>query len=284
MEELSALDAHDYLPVLALTAEPAYKLPALKAGAKDFIAKPFDPEEALTRIHNMLEVRLLHDEARHNAWTMESLALHDALTGLANRRLLTDRISTMLANTRRNNGSIAVVYLDLDGFKQINDTLGHGVGDTLLKMVSQRLSAVVREEDTAGRVGSDEFVIALWDVNRASDAELVASKMIRSVSAPYAIEGLSVGITASAGVAHLSGSRRGRGYFDRARGRGAVHRQARGQKHRPDGGPAGGARPQLDYTRRNGERRLQLCAPPARALGRSGHAEGGVQRPLPHLH
>ncbi len=75
LQELRTLDTGDYLPVMALTAEPAYKLRALKAGAKDFIAKPFDPEEALTRIHNMLEVRLLYDEARHAARTLAAQAL-----------------------------------------------------------------------------------------------------------------------------------------------------------------------------------------------------------------
>ncbi len=200
MKELSALETDTYLPVLALTAEPAYKLYALKAGAKDFISKPFDPEEALTRIHNMLEVRLLHDEARNNAKVLETMALHDALTGLANRRLLTDRISAAMANARRSNTSMAVVYLDLDGFKQINDTLGHGVGDTLLKMVAGRLSAAVREEDTVGRLGGDEFMIALWDVSNVSDVVTVASKLIESVSMPYVIEDHSVSVTTSAGI------------------------------------------------------------------------------------
>jgi len=201
MAELNTLDAGDYLPVMALTAQPAYKLHALKAGAKDFIAKPFDPEEALTRIRNMLEVRLLHDEALHTARTMEAHALHDALTGLANRRLLTDRISAMLANARRNNSSMAIVFLDLDDLKRINDTLGHAVGDTLLKMVAARLSAAVREEDTVARLGGDEFVVALWDAKRADDAVSVASKLIKSLSTPYAIEGTSVSTSASAGIA-----------------------------------------------------------------------------------
>jgi len=157
MKGLSAIETSGYLPVLALTAEPAYKLHALKAGAKDFISKPFDLEEVLTRIHNMLEIRLLHGEVCNNARTLESLALHDPLTGLANRRLLTERISAALNNARRNKSGMAVIYLDLDGFKLINDTRGHGAGDELLKVVAQRLESVVREEDTVARVGGDEF-------------------------------------------------------------------------------------------------------------------------------
>jgi len=200
MQELSAIEADAYLPVLALTAEPAFKLFALKAGAKDFIAKPFDPEEALTRIRNMLEVRLLHDAVRDNAKALESMALYDPLTGLANRRLLTERISAALANARRNNSAIAVVYLDLDGFKEINDSLGHGVGDALLKMVAGRLTAAVREVDTVGRLGGDEFLIALSSVSHAHDVATVAAKLIESVSMPYLIENRTVSVTTSAGI------------------------------------------------------------------------------------
>ena len=201
MKELHAIESDAYLPVLALTAEPAYKLHALKAGAKDFIAKPFDPEEALTRIYNMLEVRLLHDAVRDNAKALEELALHDPLTRLANRRLLTERIAVALASARRNSSVMAVVFLDLDGFKQINDTLGHPAGDALLRMVAARLSSAVREVDTVARLGGDEFVIALSSISQVGDVSTVASKLIESVSLPYLIENHTVSVTTSAGIA-----------------------------------------------------------------------------------
>src|SRR3982751_5468976 len=126
MKELNAIECEGYAPVLALTAEPAYKLHALKAGAKDFISKPFDVDEALTRIRNMVEIRLLHEEVRSAATTLERLAQQDPLTGLANRRLLTKRISAAMANARRTKSAMALVYLDLDGFKEVNDRAGHG--------------------------------------------------------------------------------------------------------------------------------------------------------------
>ena len=128
MEGLKEIETDGYLPVLAVTAHPAHKLRALQGGAKDFISKPFDLVEVLMRVHNMLEVRLLHEEARNYGKTLEALALNDPLTGLANRRLLADRMSMALVHARRNKSSMAVMYLDLDGFKQINDRLGHGVG------------------------------------------------------------------------------------------------------------------------------------------------------------
>jgi GGDEF domain-containing protein len=89
---------------------------------------------------------------------------------------------------------MAVVYLDLDGFKQINNTLGHGAGDTLLKMVAERLVGTVREEDTVARLGGDEFIIGLWHLSGTTDAATVASKVIEAVSEPYGIEGLGVSI------------------------------------------------------------------------------------------
>jgi diguanylate cyclase (GGDEF)-like protein/PAS domain S-box-containing protein len=130
---------------------------------------------------------------------LESAALHDSLTGLANRQLLTDRISLAIAHARRNSSAMAVVYLDLDGFKEVNDVLGHDVGDSLLKKVGQRVVAAVREVDTVARVGGDEFVIGLWQVGDG-DAGRVTSKVINAVSRRYDIAGRTVKITLSAGV------------------------------------------------------------------------------------
>jgi len=200
MECLKEIETDGYLPVLAVTAEPAHKLRALQCGAKDFVSKPLDLAEVLMRVHNMLEVRLLHEAARNYGKMLESLALNDPLTGLANRRLLADRMSMALVHARRNSSAMAVVYLDLDGFKNINDTLGHGVGDVLLKMVAERLVATVRGEDTVARVGGDEFIIALWHVSGIDYAATVALRSIEAVSQPFNIEGNTVSITTSAGV------------------------------------------------------------------------------------
>jgi two-component system, cell cycle response regulator len=200
MEGLKEIETDGYLPVLALTAQPAHKLRALQCGARDFISKPFDIAEVLMRVRNMLEVRLLHKAARLHGRMLESLALTDPLTGLANRRLLAERMSMALGHARRNTGTMAVIYLDLDGFRQVNNTLGHDAGDALLKMVAGRLVATVREEDTVARLGGDEFVIALWHLSDTRSAATVASKVIEAVSQPYAIEGRTVSISASAGV------------------------------------------------------------------------------------
>ncbi|HSJ79850.1 MAG TPA: diguanylate cyclase, partial [Thiobacillus sp.] len=173
---------------------------ALTAGAKDFISKPFDLVEVKTRIHNMLEVRLLYKQLEQYSRALESMALHDALTGLPNRRLLMDRLSLAIAHARRNKSPMAVMFLDLDGFKQINDSLGHDAGDMLLSLVADRLVAAVRQEDTVARIGGDEFVIGLWELSHVDAVATLASKVILAVSQPYRIQGHDVRITASVGV------------------------------------------------------------------------------------
>jgi two-component system cell cycle response regulator len=200
MEDLKAVETDGYLPILVITAQPGHKLRALTSGAKDFVSKPFDLLEAKTRIHNMLEVRLLYKHLEHYSLEMESLAMHDALTGLPNRRLLMDRLSLSITHAHRNKRTMAVMYLDLDGFKQVNDTLGHDVGDKLLNMVAARMAAAVRQEDTVARLGGDEFVIALWELIHADGLARLVSKVIQAVSQPYVINGHTVSVTTSVGV------------------------------------------------------------------------------------
>jgi diguanylate cyclase (GGDEF)-like protein len=200
MESLKKIEENSYLPVLVITSQPDHKIRALKVGAKDFVAKPFDLVEVKTRIHNMLEVRLLYNQLDQNNKALESLALHDALTGLPNRRLLMDRLSLAIAHARRNKCTMAVIYLDLDGFKQINDTLGHDAGDILLGMVASRLVDTVRQEDTVARLGGDEFVIALWGLSNGDGVTELVSKVVQAVSRPYSIQGYGVRMTASVGV------------------------------------------------------------------------------------
>ena len=200
MESLKEIELDTYVPVLVITAQPTLELRALQAGAKDFISKPFNMAEALARVYNLLEVRLLHKKVHNHAKVQESLALHDSLTGLANRQLLADRVSQAITHAQRNMHAMALLYIDLDGFKQINDAFGHDCGDLVLKMAASRLVAAVRQEDTVARLGGDEFVIVLWHINNADGASLAAEKMIQTLSQPYSIPGHTVNITASIGV------------------------------------------------------------------------------------
>ena len=143
---------------------------------------------------------MLYKQLEQYSLALESFALHDALTGLPNRRLLFDRLALAIAHARRNTSAMAVMCLDLDGFKQINDTMGHDAGDALLRMVADRLVAAVREEDTVARLGGDEFVIALWESSHADAVARLAEKVVQAVSQPYRIQGRDVHMTASVGV------------------------------------------------------------------------------------
>jgi diguanylate cyclase (GGDEF)-like protein len=201
MKGLKEIEQDGYLPVLALTAQPSFKIAALEAGARDFISKPFDLLEVHKRIHNMLEVRLLYKELAQYSKQQQELALHDPLTGLPNRRLLEDRIATTLQHAARHQHKAAVMYLDLDGFKAINDTHGHACGDEILKLVAGRLVGSSRKEDTVARVGGDEFVIVLGEVSTLADAQEPASKLIEVVSEPYQVGALTLQLSTSIGIA-----------------------------------------------------------------------------------
>jgi diguanylate cyclase (GGDEF)-like protein/PAS domain S-box-containing protein len=129
------------------------------------------------------------------------LAQFDVLTGLPNRALLADRFSQMIVQARRHGSGIGVLFIDLDEFKMVNDTLGHAGGDALLKEVAVRLQSAVRQGDTVARISGDEFAVVLADLARAEDAALVAQKIIDRLSAAVEVHGNEVFVTASVGIA-----------------------------------------------------------------------------------
>ncbi len=139
--------------------------------------------------------------ARARAQQIAHSAQHDALTGLPNRVLLNDRIRSAISIAPRHDKKVAVLFLDLDGFKQINDTLGHALGDKLLQQVASRLMGCVRGSDTVSRMGGDEFVVLLSEVERPEDSAITARRMLEAVSAPYSIDRHELHVTVSIGVA-----------------------------------------------------------------------------------
>ena len=147
-------------------------------------------------------VIVFHDVSAARAITekMAHLAQHDFLTDLPNRMLLIDRIANAIALARRHGKQRAVLFLDLDGFKQINDTLGHPIGDKLLGSIAQRLVACVRSSDTVSRLGGDEFVVLLAEIEHAEDAARSAEKMLLALAAPHSIAGKELQITVSIGI------------------------------------------------------------------------------------
>jgi diguanylate cyclase (GGDEF)-like protein/PAS domain S-box-containing protein len=338
MEALKAIQTDDYLPVLVITAQPDQKLRALKAGAKDFISKPFDNSEVLTRIRNMLEVRLLHEQCRthgklledmvrertaelraseemfrdlaanipealwirdvergtiryvnpaweklsgftcvpgdplekvlqaihpndrqwlaherrkspsthagieyrlvrpdesvrwvhartftmanssgNTPWVVEiiedvtlrreaqrqlvHLARHDALTDLPNRTLLYEALRDALARAEKDRFVVSVLLLDIDDFKTVNDTLGHTIGDALLREFAARLMKCVRPGDTVGRLGGDEFAVIVLTPNDARGAIEVAHRIQNACIHPMTTDDQNMLVTTSIGIA-----------------------------------------------------------------------------------
>ena len=147
-------------------------------------------------------VIVFHDVtgARAMSHQMEHTAQHDVLTNLPNRLLLNDRITQAISRARRDSSFLAVLFLDLDGFKHINDSLGHAVGDQLLKSISARLVTAVRRSDTVSRQGGDEFVILLSEIALPQAAAASAKKILFSLNAPHALEGQDLHINGSVGI------------------------------------------------------------------------------------
>ena len=131
---------------------------------------------------------------------IKSLAYHDALTGLPNRRLFQDRLSVAVAQAHRNAQPLAVLFLDLDRFKPVNDSLGHSAGDRLIQDVAERLRTCLREGDTVARLGGDEFTLLLPGVSQVVDAARVAEKVLDTLRQPFHIEGRELFVTASIGI------------------------------------------------------------------------------------
>jgi diguanylate cyclase (GGDEF)-like protein len=145
-----------------------------------------------------------HEELTRRQEELAFLATHDALTGLPNRTLILDRVEQMLVRSRRSQTPVAALFVDVDNFKSINDTLGHGVGDELLRAVAARLDGVVRDIDALGRLGGDEFVIVAEGMALDSGPEMIAERLLDALKQPFELEGAEqtrLTVTASVGIA-----------------------------------------------------------------------------------
>ncbi len=138
---------------------------------------------------------------KFNELQLSYLATHDTLTSLPNRTLFYDRLNIALATANRYGQQLAVMLFDLDRFKEVNDTLGHKVGDELLKAVGDRVTVILRQSDTLARMGGDEFLVLLPAIRQGGDADLVARKLLDTFRAPFSIEGKDLRVTTSIGVA-----------------------------------------------------------------------------------
>jgi diguanylate cyclase (GGDEF)-like protein len=174
-------------------------------------------EQALNMLQRSLDVTLVrmcesfeeerrkaHEELSRRQEELAFLATHDPLTGLPNRTLILDRVEQMLVRGRRSQTPVATLFVDLDNFKSINDTLGHGAGDRLLKAVAARLQGAIRDTDALGRLGGDEFVVIAEGISLAAGPELIAERLLEALAPPFQLdesETTRLSVTASVGIA-----------------------------------------------------------------------------------
>jgi diguanylate cyclase (GGDEF)-like protein len=185
--------------------------------ARELELDPSVLDEALAMLQRSLNVTLVRMcesfeserqsadmELEHRQRELAFLATHDALTGLPNRTLILDRVEQLMMRARREKTPLAALFIDVDNFKAINDSLGHACGDELLQAVAARLTAVVRETDAVGRLGGDEFVVIASELSFASGPELIAERLLEALDQPFALAGREqtcLKLTASIGIA-----------------------------------------------------------------------------------
>jgi len=185
---------HVPIVVMSADADETLAVTSVREGAQNYLVKGRVNGDHLVRaLRFAIERQRTEDRLRQ-------LAYHDALTGLPNRALFQDRVGQALAQARRHNTSVALLFLDLDGFKAINDTLGHEAGDELLREVGRRLQACTREEDTVARLAGDEFTVVLPAISARDAAAAVAQKIIAMLSTGVVLGGRAVSIIASIGI------------------------------------------------------------------------------------
>jgi diguanylate cyclase (GGDEF)-like protein len=190
-------EAVPHVPIVVLSGldDQAVAIDAVKLGAQDYLVKHHTDGHLLTRA-----VRYAIERKQAEA-TLAHQSLHDALTGLPNRALFLDRLDVMLARARREGGTTAVLFVDLDRFKTVNDSLGHATGDELLIEVARRLERAVRPSDTVARFGADEFLVLCDAVSEEPEVVSIAERIHAAFSDPFELAGVNLYFSASMGVA-----------------------------------------------------------------------------------
>ena len=194
-----------HIPIIFMTANDKEEEDALRGysvGAADYILKPFHPDILRSKVSVFLDLHRLKGQAD----SLAHRALHDSLTGLPNRVLFVDRLEMALAGLARRSSQVAVLFLDLDGFKLVNDRLGHEAGDELLKEIARRLSQVMRPSDTVARFGGDEFTVLAEGYTSEAQVVATAARIRTALGEPFLLDAGEATIGASIGIALASGA------------------------------------------------------------------------------
>ncbi len=184
------------VPIVLLTGinDEELAVRALQNGAQDYLIKGQINGGELSR-----SIRFAIE--RHNANQKEHhMAYYDGLTNLPNRQLFHDRLNQALSHAQRYDQKVALMFIDLDDFKKVNDTMGHDMGDLLLQSVARRLEYCLRKSDTVARLGGDEFTCILPNIEKAEDVKIVAQKIVRALTTPFQLNGQEIQISGSVGA------------------------------------------------------------------------------------
>ncbi len=191
------------VPILVMTNldDESFAVKAVQEGAQDYLVKGRVDSNLLVRsIRYAIERHRTLKELKQAQLKMQHMAHHDRLTGLPNRQLFLDILCKSVARASRNGKMVAVLFLDLDGFKSVNDNQGHGVGDLLLQAVAERLRGSIRESDLVARVGGDEFIIIIDCIHSVKDVTKVSKKIVKETSRAFFLDGNELFVTASIGI------------------------------------------------------------------------------------
>ncbi len=205
MEAASLIKQNFIYPIVMLTGQgsESVAVSAIKQGAQDYLSKDaLKGEELYRAMGNAMEKASLMNQVEEQRVALAHLAYHDALTGLPNRLMFTKELTRAINRAMRYNRIMALLYIDLDNFKTVNDTLGHNYGDLLLKTAVERIQDCVRKSDVVARLGGDEFAVVLDEVNQFYDASVVARRILDRLSESMLLNGdQEVFVGASIGIA-----------------------------------------------------------------------------------
>jgi len=192
-----------WVPIIFLSAmvDDSFIEQAIESGGDDYLAKPVTSTTLKAKIAAMERIAQMQSQLKEVNIKLQQLSSTDTLTGLANRYYFEKEIKSMIANAKRNNHIFALLFIDIDHFKTINDSLGHQVGDLLLRDISKRMREIVRESDFIARLGGDEFAIILQEIDNTHSAGKIAHKLIKSLHQPYVINKNNIQVSASIGIA-----------------------------------------------------------------------------------
>ncbi len=195
-QEIRKIEACDDTPILMATSldDDESIARAFNVGACDYITKPFNWSVLKHRVHRMLPAANAQRRIQH-------LAYHDALTGLPNRMLFMDRIDQAISRAQREEGQFALLFIDIDHFKVINDSMGHDAGDQLLNLISMRLRETLRKSDTVARLGGDEFTVIIEYLQHSDDVIQITKNILSALDLPAEVNGKEVYVGGSIGIA-----------------------------------------------------------------------------------